>query len=155
MSINRRILKVISIISLVIDIIIVGCGVFLMVACFSTPDAALDAASQNLIAGYSAADALYILIGAAVITIIFGAWDLFVSIMGIRGANNPSKMGFVTVCAGISFVLSIIGVIGNIVTVGFDISGLFTLGFMGIFFDICRSVRNEGKQLAQQEKQEA
>lgn len=147
MSGNRKALKVISIISLVLDVIVVVCGALLLFACALDPATALDVASKNPIANFSGSETVEILLGFSVVATVVGLWDVFVSIMGIRGAKDPSKMGFVTVCAGISFALAIIGVIGDIANAVFSLSDLFELAFMGIFFGVCWDVRKEGKAL--------
>ena len=148
MSTNRKILKVVSIISLVLDLLLVIFGVLLFAGISLDPNGAIDAAAQNPVAGFTSNQTVGMLLAAAVAAIIFGLWDVFVSIMGIRGANNPSKMGFVTVIAGISLVIAIVGVVASIVSGSFNAGELVELIIEIIFFYICYKVREEGKKLA-------
>ena len=146
MSTNRKILKVVSIISLVLDLLLVIFGVLLFAGISLDPNGAIDAAAQNPVAGFTSNQTVGMLLAASVAAIIFGLWDIFVSIMGIRGANNPSKMGFVTVIAGISLAISVVGVIASVVAGSFSLSELSGAALDAIFFYICYTVREEGKK---------
>ena len=148
MSTNRKILKVISIIGLVLDIILLICGIVLFMGISMDPDGAIDIATKNPIANFTGQETVGMLLGASVAAVIYGIWDCFVSFMGIRGANNPSKMGFVTVIAGISLAITVIGTIAGIVAGSFDFGDLFQVAFEGVFFYICYMVREEGKKQA-------
>ena len=146
MSTNRKILKVLSIISLVIDILCVVFGAVLFFAVALNPETALEVAAKNPVANFTGNETVGMLLAMSILAVVFGLWDTFVSFMGIRGANNPSKMGFVTVIAGISLAISVVGVIASVVAGSFSLSELSGAALDAIFFYICYTVREEGKK---------
>ena len=146
MSANRKVLKVISIISLVLDIILIAFGAVLLAAVATNPNGAIEAAVKSPVANFTGEETVSLILGASVFVILVGLWDAFVSFMGIRGANDPSKMGFVTVMAGISVVLTAVGVLASIFNGQFEFSELFSLAFTQVFFYVCYQIREEGKK---------
>lgn len=149
MSAYRKFLKVISIISLVLSVImVVLCGVG-MATVLSNPDVALDTIKQYPIPGVDNMDTYFMVVGAFVVGLVYFVWEAFVAVMGIRGANNPKKMGFVTTIAGITAVLTVVFFVVNIATSGFsfqnDFSELLQAVIDILFFYICLQIRKEGK----------
>ncbi len=147
MSINRKILKVLSIISLVFSVLGVVLGALIVFLGFANPDGALKAVSVASIGGMTHAESLAVIIGAGVVLALYFMWEFFVSLMGIRGANNPSKMGFVTVVAAISAAVGMIGLVLSFANNGSVVSSLVTAVFACAFLYVCYRVREEGKGL--------
>lgn len=145
MSTYRKVLKVLSIVSLVLSIIGILMGVGIVFLCGTNPDGALQAISVNPIGSMSATDTLYVVLGVGIFLAIYCVWEVFVSIMGIRGANNPRKMGFVTVMAAISFAIGALGFVAGVAGGNFSVSGLCALVLSGAFLYVCYKVREEGK----------
>lgn len=146
MSTNRKILKVLSIISLIFSVITLILGVIVLGACAADPSVAMDEIAKYSLANFTNAETYEMLIGTAIALVIIGLWETFVSIMGIRGANNPAKMGFVTVIAGITLVLTVVIIIAGIVAGSFSIGELVSLAIYIFLFYVCCQVRKEGKE---------
>ena len=145
MSTNRKILKVLSIISLIFSILGAILGGLIVFACCADPDGALKAVTVSPIGSLTNSESLALLLGAGVALIIYFIWEFFVSLMGIRGANNPRKMGFVTIVATISAVIGVIGFVLSVTSNGAIVSSLTTAVFNCAFLYVCYKVREEGK----------
>lgn len=148
MSTNRKILKGLSIFALVIDVAMVVFSVLVFLGIALDPTSALEAASQSRIVGMSSTDMLGLVLGGSVGAFGLGLIDGIVSVMGIRGANDPTKMGFVTVAAGVSLALTFVAVVFSAIADGFSLANLLVLGFASLYFVLCDKVRQEGKALA-------
>ena len=145
MSTNRKILKVLSIISLVFSILGMILGALIVFACCGDPEGAMKAVTISPIGNLTNEQSIALIFGAGVALIIYFVWEIFVSCMGIRGANNPRKMGFVTVIAAISAVVAVIGFVLSVTGNGAIVSSLTTAVFNCAFLYVCYKVREEGK----------
>ena len=118
---SQKALKVICIVLIVISILAILAGF-------------VEFAGGMAIAGAgyagAAADQEYYALGAgllfilAVISIISGVVDLIIGILGVRGANNPEKIGPFFVIAIIGLVLCALGVIFTLSSGVTDLSAL-------------------------------
>ena len=59
-----------------------------------------------------------------IVMIVIGLFSLIVGILGVRAANDPSKIGPVFTLAVISLVISVIGLVGSIFGGSFSIYSL-------------------------------
>jgi hypothetical protein len=145
MSTYRKALKVLSIISLVFSVLSLILGVFIVGGSVANPDTVLETVSAYPL-GMSNAESLQVVMGIGVVLALFSLVEVFVSAMGIRGANNPSKMGFVTVVAGITAAISVIGTVAGLAQGAGSFGSVLTTVVYVAFFFICYKVREEGKQ---------
>lgn len=143
MTTSRKILYVLSIISLVFAVIAVIFGI-MAVAVSGASEMASDASMQSIsdAMGMSVADLVVV---AGIVFIIDGVLEIFVSILGIRGAKNPNKMGLLTVLCGIAAVLSVIGTISGMVNGNMHPMYLETIITVVIFI-LCLNIRKEAKE---------
>ena len=149
MSTNRKILKVLSIIGVVLSVLSLIIGGILIATCVSNPDGVVSAMGgyQHLL-DLSDVEAVEVLIGCGVALMIYSIFEIFVSAMGIRGANNPSKMGFVFVMATISAAISVLGFILTVANGNFSFGELISVALTCAICYVCFKVREEGKQEA-------
>lgn len=95
---SRKILKVIAIIMIVLSALGVIGGLFLLIGGGAVGVSGVDAADDSA----AAAGGLAMILGFGMM--ISSLFNLVIGIFGLRGANDPSKIG-------VFFVLAIIGVV--------------------------------------------
>ncbi|WP_321971912.1 hypothetical protein [Paratractidigestivibacter sp.] len=139
MSSSRKLLKFVSTINLVFSIIAIIMGVTAFVSCVKTPESVLAATSATALKSIAMVEV------STIALTVFSIWGVFVAAMGIRGANNPTKMGFVTVIACITAILSVGDLIAAIATGSFTISIAIDVLVDLIMLYACFEVRKEGK----------
>lgn len=108
MSGSQRVLKIISILLIVWAVILIAFGAFLAFGSGFATGYVVD--SQG-----AAVDAATMSIALGVGTIIGGVVNLVIALLGLRGAKNPRKIGAF-------FVLSIIGVVLGLISLGMGIA---------------------------------
>ncbi|MCI1664797.1 MAG: hypothetical protein LKI25_00290 [Atopobiaceae bacterium] len=113
-STSQKILKVICIIWIVFTVI----GLILAIGVTALGGVGMFGVSSGEITGADAASVttggtLLLVMGVA--TIIIGIVDLIVGIFGLRGANDPRKIGVFFVLCAIDLVICVIGVIAGMV----------------------------------------
>lgn len=150
MSGSQHALKVISILVIIVAIIsaILGIVAFVYVGSGdpSTQTTAATVEGVTFTAGEGAA-----LIG--VMGIISGIVDLFVGIMGVRGANNPAHIGAFWVIALIGVIFEAIELILTIVSMTQGSATWHTLGnaaislaTVGVCFWLANNIKKQGAQ---------
>lgn len=85
----------------------------------------------------------------AVISIISGVIDLIIGILGVRGANNPEKIGPFFVIAIIGLVLCALGIIFTLASGVTDISTLSSSLVQLILLICCVVLANNIRKLRQ------
>ncbi len=85
----------------------------------------------------------------AVISIISGVVDLIIGILGVRGANNPDKIGPFFVIAIIGLVLAAIGVVFPLLTGSADFSSMPSTLVQLVILIVCVVLANNIRKLRQ------
>ena len=142
MTTYRKVLYVLSIILLVLAIIYLGLGIIAL-AVGST--SLISDAQLSQIAAAADMDGREALQLGATIMIVYGVWEALVSILGIRGAKNPHKMGLVTVIYGIEAAIVVCGLVVTLFTGNFTTDQFQGLLAIAAFF-ICLMVRKEARE---------
>lgn len=119
----QKALKVISVIAVILAILVIIFGILLIIsggiigAAFQDPTVAAEVTSNynDQGTGISAQDAVYLTAGfgvlGGIVVIIDGVISLIVGILGIRGANNPAKIGPFKVFAIIGLICSLLWIL--------------------------------------------
>lgn len=107
MSGYQKALKVIAIIEIVIAVLCIGLGILFFAAVGSGDPALSDTVD---IEGQAYSFGAVGVIGGGFM-IVIGIFELITGILGVRGANNPSKIGPFYVLAGFCLGLSIVELI--------------------------------------------
>lgn len=148
MSGYRKFLKVISIIEIILAVLT------LLVALASLGVIALgpEVTSESV-----SAQGVTITVGqtfaiVGIITLISGVIDLIVGILGVRGANNPSKIGAYLVLAGVAFgfdlvelVLAIISMVQGTEDASSLIAALVSAVVSGAFVYVANKIKSEAE----------
>lgn len=143
MSGARKALKVMSILTIVMAIIqIVTAALIVFGSSFmvGTQEAELNG---------STVDVGVALMGVGVMALVSSVVSLVVGILGVRGANDPSKIGPYKVIAIIGLALCVIQAAASLFTgqiASFGISGLLSLVFMAVLVFLAFKIEKEGMQ---------
>ena len=123
MSGYQKALKVIAIITIVFSSLIIALGILFIIAGgivganFDNPEvnASLGSTLSPLAPGISDPEAAAVTAGFGILggifVIIDGVISLIVGILGVRGANNPAKIGPFRVFAILGFIISLIYIV--------------------------------------------
>lgn len=103
---SQKALKVISIIMIVFGALGIVASLLLLVGGGAVGISGVDAADDNV----AAAGGLAMILGFGML--LSTLFDLVIGIFGLRGANDPSKIG-------VFFVLAVVGVVFGIINLGF------------------------------------
>lgn len=143
---SQKFLKVISIIDIILGAGMVLLGIFAFVggAAIGSMDAA-TLASEGIDADAQAISMAALSI-AAVISIGYGAISIIEGILGVRAANDPSKIMPVWILAIIGLAGSVITVIMGLLNISgmtFQFSQLITVAINGFMFWIANNIKNQ------------
>lgn len=140
-SSSQKALKVVSIIMIVMSALMILAGLFLTIGGGAMGSASIDANDEA-----SAAMAGFAIIGGIMI-LIGGIVDLIIGILGLRGANNPQKIGvfFVLAIIGVAFSLfSLLGTLfGGSADASMIASSVASLIFPGICVFLAYNIKKE------------
>lgn len=146
MSGYRKALKIVSIIEIVLAVLALLAALASMGVIALGPEVTSETVS---------ADGVTLTVGQTFATfgavaLISGLIDLVVGILGVRGANNPEKIGAYYVLAIIAlvfdlveFVLSVVSLIQGTESVEGFISALIAAAITGIFVFVARKIKEE------------
>lgn len=122
---SQKALKVISILMIVFGGLAIAFGLFGMVGGGVIGAAGVDAADDSA----AALGGIAIVVGIGML--VSGVIDLVIGIFGLRGANNPQKIGVFFVFAIIGTVLAALGFVGTLMSGSGDASSIVS-GFVGL-----------------------
>ena len=130
---SQTALKVLSIIGIVVGAIIAVAGIVLTVGANGF---ALSQASS------SGAGVAVGTIGGVVL-IVAGAFNVVVGVFGVRGANDPSKIGVFWVLCIIGIVFNALGLIMEATGSGISASSLFGTLFVVVLFILANNIKKQ------------
>lgn len=109
-SSSQKALKVVSIIMIVLAALTIAGGLFMTIGGGALAGSSIDAADETtaVMAGIAMLGGFMLLFGGIV--------NLIVGLFGLRGANNPQKIGVFFVLAIIGTVLSALSFIGTLMS---------------------------------------
>lgn len=143
MSGARKALKVMSILTIVMAIIqIVTAALIVFGSSFMV---GMQEAELN----GSTVDVGVALMGVGVMALVSSVVSLIVGILGVRGANDPSKIGPYKVIAIIGLALCVIQAAASLFTdqiASFGISGVLSLVFMAVLVFLAFKIEKEDMQ---------
>ena len=131
---SQTALKVLSIIGIVVGAIIAVLGIVLTVGANGF---AMSQASSS-----GAGVAVLGTIGGVVL-IVAGAFDIVVGAFGVRGANDPSKIGVFWVLCIIGIVLNALGLIMEASGSGISASSLIGTLFVVVLFILANNIKKQ------------
>lgn len=131
---SQTALKVLSIIGIVVGAIIAVAGIVLTVGANGI------ALSQS---SYSGAGVAVLGTIGGVILIVAGAFDIVVGAFGVRGANDPSKIGVFWVLCIIGIVLNALGLIMEATGSGISASSLIGTLFVVVLFILANNIKKQ------------
>lgn len=132
-SASQTALKILSIIFIVLNLVFVVAGALILAGALSIPDEM----------GASFGGAL------GIMAITWGVIGLIIGLLGVRGANNPAKIGAF-------WVLCILGIVLYVIEIGLDIFGgtasgsaslssdVLTLAFIVVMFVLATRIKKQG-----------
>ena len=131
---SQKALKVLSIIGIVVGAIIAVFGILLTVGANGF---AMSQASSS-----GAGVAVLGTIGGVVL-IVAGAFDIVVGAFGVRGANDPSKIGVFWVLCIIGIVFNALGLIMEATSSGVSASSLIGTLFVVVLFILANNIKKQ------------
>lgn len=131
---SQTALKVLSIIGIVVGAIIAVSGIVLTVGANGF---AMSQASSS-----GAGVAVLGTIGGVVL-IVAGAFNVVVGVFGVRGANDPSKIGVFWVLCIIGIVLNALGLIMEATSSGISASSLIGTLFVVVLFILANNIKKQ------------
>lgn len=143
MSGARKALKVMSILTIVMAIIqIITAGLIVFGSSFMVgmQEAELDGTTVDV--GVA-------LMGVGIMALVSSVVSLIVGILGVRGANDPTKIGPYKIIAIIGLVLCILQAAMFLFTgqiASYGISGVLSLVFVAVLVFLAFKIEKEGKQ---------
>ena len=133
-------LKVISIIMIILAVISIIGGLGF---------AGLGLSSVAVLGAEEMTDEMYLGAGLVsvlgAIVIVQGVVDLIIAILGLRGANNPSKIGAFLVICYIGLILYIISLVAGLVMGSFSMSTLASLVLVIVCLLLARSIKKQAR----------
>ena len=147
MSGTQKALKVISIIVIVLSAITIALGILLFATGVSWRSSVSN--PYDAVGGWGMIfGGLAIVFGAFLL--IGGIFYLLFGILGLRGANNPSKIGPFFVISIIGLILAIIGVLGSVGLLfasSLGASSIVPYGFPLVFMIVCVYLANDIRKI--------
>lgn len=143
MSGARKALKIMSILTIVMAIIqIITAGLIVFGSSFMVgmQEAKLDGTTVDV--GVA-------LMGVGIMALVSSVVSLIVGILGVRGANDPTKIGPYKIIAIIGLVLCILQAAMFLFTgqiASYGISGVLSLVFVAVLVFLAFKIEKEGKQ---------
>ena len=143
MSSARKALKIMSILTIamaIIQIITAGLIVFGSSFMVGMQEAELDGTTVDV--GVA-------LMGVGIMALVSSVVSLIVGILGVRGANDPTKIGPYKIIAIIGLVLCILQAAMFLFTgqiASYGISGVLSLVFVAVLVFLAFKIEKEGKQ---------
>ncbi|WP_294440563.1 hypothetical protein [uncultured Slackia sp.] len=143
MSGARKALKIMSILTIVMAIIqIITAGLIVFGSSFMVgmQEAELDGTTVDV--GVA-------LMGVGIMALVSSVVSLIVGILGVRGANDPTKIGPYKIIAIIGLVLCILQAAMFLFTgqiASYGISGVLSLVFVAVLVFLAFKIEKEGKQ---------
>ncbi len=119
-SSSRKVLKIISIIMIIFSLLGVIAGLFLLIGGGALGVSGVDAADDTA----AAAGGLTMILGFGML--ISALFNLLIGIFGLRGANNPRKIGVFFVLAIIGVVFAVLNMMGTFFGGAVDFSTLLS-----------------------------
>lgn len=138
MSGSQRILKIISIILIVWSI-----AVMLFGAIIAAGSAVPGISGETMNVDGTVVDMASMAITLGVTTIASGAVDLVIGLLGLRAAKNPHKSGLFFVICIIGLVLSLIGVVLDVMQASFQWADLVSLVIIAVCTYLASSIRKQ------------
>ena len=152
MSGAQKTLKVLAIITIVFAVIAIIAGLMGLMGGGILGAASGTSEVQNALTseGYSASDGSYlaiVVVFAGFVALIEGVIDLIVGILGLRGANDPSKIGPFRIICIVGIVLAIINLLLAAITTNPDastiISAIISLVLIIWCFYLANKIKNQ------------
>lgn len=143
MSGARKALKIMSILTIVMAIIqIITAGLIVFGSSFMVgmQEAELDGTTVDV--GVA-------LMGVGIMALVSSVVSLIVGILGVRGANDPTKIGPYKIIAIIGLVLCILQAAMFLFTgqiASYGVSGVLSLVFVAVLVFLAFKIEKEGKQ---------
>lgn len=131
---SQTALKVLSIIGIVVGAIIAVLGIVLTVGAngFAVSQASSSGAGVAVLGTIG-----------GVVLIVAGAFDIVVGAFGVRGANDPSKIGVFWVLCIIGIVLNALGLIMEATGSGISASSLIGTLFVVVLFILANNIKKQ------------
>ena len=138
MSGSQKALKIISILLLVWAILLIGFGAFLA---FGAQSGAVSGETLSLDGSVVDASAVGMALGIG--TVIGGAVNLVIALLGLRGSKNPRKIGAFFVLCIIGVVLGLIGTGMNIAQGTFQWNSLVSLALVVVCTVLANNIKKQ------------
>ena len=131
---SQTALKVLSIIGIVVGAIIAVSGIVLTVGAngFAVSQASSSGAGVAVLGTIG-----------GVVLIVAGAFDIVVGAFGVRGANDPSKIGVLWVLCIIGIVFNALGLIMEATSSGVSASSLIGTLFVVVLFILANNIKKQ------------
>lgn len=140
---SRKALKVISIVMIVFSVLGVISSLLLLIGGGSLGAAGVDAADDAV----AVAGGLAMILGFGIL--LSALFNLLIGILGVRGANNPSKIGVFFVFAIIGVVFAAINAISAFFIGDMDVSNILSTLLSFVLPVVCvvlaNNIKNENK----------
>ncbi|MEA5020407.1 MAG: hypothetical protein VB027_08555 [Gordonibacter sp.] len=138
---SRKALKVISIIMIVFSVLGVISSLFLLIGGGSLGIAGADAADDAV----AVAGGLAMILGFGIL--LSALFNLLIGIFGVRGANNPNKIGVFFVLAIVGVIFALINAISMFLIGDMEVSSVLSTLFSFVLPVVCvvlaNNIRNE------------
>lgn len=129
---SQTALKVLSIIGIIMGVLAIVFGVVIAAGFTSFVD-------PTMFVGIAAAVWGALMIIEGIIYIVIGAF-------GVRGANNPSKIGVFWVLCLIGVIIEALGVVMSLVSSRVTADGIISLLFVIIMFMLANNIKKQAQQ---------
>ena len=139
-STSQKALKVISIIMIVVGVLGLAFSLFLLIGGGAMGVTGVDMADD----GTAVAGGLAMILGFGLL--LSSLFDLIIGIFGVRGANNPSKIGvfFVLAVIGVVFgALNLVGTLFNGLDFSSIVSSLLSLGLPIVCVVLANNIKHQ------------
>lgn len=128
MSGSQKFVMVISILNLIGGIILIGAGIFAVVAGASAGD---EEGAGLAVTG--------------ILLAVLGLIEIIAAILGIRAARDARKSGAFYFISLVSFLFAILGIIASIPAGGFHLATLGSIILPALMFYCARNIRKQGR----------
>ncbi len=133
---SQKALRVICVLTIVYAVLLLISGGVMLAGSSMSQMQSMSMNVNGTIASYSA-----LALAFGIMFVVFGLVDLFIGILGFRGAKRPNKIGAFFFLAIIGLVMSIIGIIWSIMQGSFDTFSLINFVFTLLCVILARNVR--------------
>lgn len=143
---SQKFLKVVSIIDIIVGILLLILGVMIIVSGTNPNQAELASLEASGVTSDEVAAYLQIARLAMVVSIVSGLINLIEGILGVRAANDPSKIMPVWILSLLGLIASAVTIIAGIAHINglnFEPSQILSLALSILMFWVANNIKNQ------------